>query len=261
MPHRARAWNVSSANTIWTNCRAPLRVVSAQGGGKDNAIPARAEALLLSGDPEAHAALCAAMKDALREEFAETDPALNVTLEAAESAEAPMDADSTDRLLTALLCMPGGVQAMSPYIPGLVQTSLNLGILETRENAAEAVFCVRSALESGKEMLTHRIAALAETLGGSVAISGDYPGWAFRPESPLRTLLTEVYREQYGAEPRIDAIHAGLECGLFAGKLPGLDCVSIGPDLTEIHTPRERMHIASVQRTWALLTETLRRMK
>ena len=241
--------------------RAPLRVVSAQGGGKDNAIPARAEALLLSGDPEAHAALCASMRDALREEFAETDPALNVTLEAAESAEAPMDADSTDRLLTALLCMPGGVQAMSPYIPGLVQTSLNLGILETRENAAEAVFCVRSALESGKEMLTHRIAALAETLGGSVAISGDYPGWAFRPESPLRTLLTEVYREQYGAEPRIDAIHAGLECGLFAGKLPGLDCVSIGPDLTEIHTPRERMHIASVQRTWALLTETLRRMK
>ncbi|MBR4426028.1 MAG: aminoacyl-histidine dipeptidase [Oscillospiraceae bacterium] len=241
--------------------RAPLRLALARGGGKDNAIPVRAEALLLSADPEAHAAVCEAMGAALREEFAATDPGLRVTLEAAENPGLPLDADSSRRLLTALLCMPGGVQAMSPYIPGLVQTSLNLGILETGEDAAQAVFCVRSALESGKEMLTDRIAALAETLGGRVSVSGDYPGWAYRPESPLRSLLTEVYREQYGAEPHIAAIHAGLECGLFAGKLPGLDCVSIGPDLTEIHTPRERMHIASIQRTWALLTETLKRMQ
>ena len=92
-------------------------------------------------------------------------------------------------------------------------------------------------------------------------ISGEYPGWEYRRDSALRRRMEEVFREQYGYAPKIEAIHAGVECGIFAGKLPGLDCVSLGPDLTEIHTCREKMHIASVQRLWALVLETLKRMK
>ena len=94
-----------------------------------------------------------------------------------------------------------------------------------------------------------------------MSFSGEYPGWAYRPDSPLRELMTEVYREQYGREPKVEAIHAGLECGLLAGKLPGLDCVSIGPDLLEIHTPREKMSISSVQRVWMFVREILKRSR
>ena len=98
-------------------------------------------------------------------------------------------------------------------------------------------------------------------MGGTVEVFGDYSGWEYRPASPRRDLLVEVFTEQYGHAPKIEAIHAGVECGIFAGKLPGLDCVSMGPDLTEIHTCRERLHIASVQRLWIMVLETLKRMK
>ena len=125
----------------------------------------------------------------------------------------------------------------------------------------EASFCLRSSIASQKEMMRRRLETLTEALGGHTEVSGDYPAWEYRAESPLRDLMAEIYREQYGAEPRIEVIHAGLECGLLSGKLPGLDCVSIGPDLEDIHTPRERMSIPSVQRIWAFVTEVLRRSK
>ena len=124
-----------------------------------------------------------------------------------------------------------------------------------------ATFCVRSSVSSQKEMLHSRLKRLAEQLGGELRVTGDYPAWEYRADSPLREKMVELFREQYGKEPQVEAIHAGLECGILAGKLPGLDCVSIGPDLTEIHTPRERMHIASVQRTWALVKEVLKRSR
>ena len=110
-------------------------------------------------------------------------------------------------------------------------------------------------------MLKDRLTCLMEQLGGRTQFSGDYPGWAYRHDSPLRDRMTEVFRAQYGREPKVEAIHAGLECGLLAGKLPGLDCVSIGPDLLEIHTPRERMSISSVQRVWRFVLELLRQWR
>lgn len=110
-------------------------------------------------------------------------------------------------------------------------------------------------------MLVARLRCLMAQLGGTVTVSGDYPAWEYRKDSPLRERMVAVFREQYGRDPKVEAIHAGVECGLFAGKLPGLDCVSFGPDLTEIHTCRERMHIASVQRVWRYTLEVLRRCK
>ena len=172
-----------------------------------------------------------------------------------------MDGDTTAKVLCMLTCLPNGVQAMSRDIPGLVQTSLNLGILAAEEDRLTATFCVRSSLGSQKELLHRRLQALMEQLGGTVTVSGDYPAWEYRKDSPLRDLMTEVFWEQYGAAPEIEAIHAGVECGILAGKLPGLDAVSIGPDLPEIHTPRERMDIASVERVWRFLLEVLRRSR
>lgn len=238
-----------------------LRLVSAEGGLKDNAIPVSAEAVVAVADPRRAKAAAERMAARFRAEYRLSDPALAVTAEEAPAPCVPMDAASTERALCLLTCAPNGVQTMSQDIPGLVQTSLNLGILKTAEDGVTASFCIRSSLESEKEMLKDRLACLLDRLGGSVSFSGEYPGWAYRPDSPLRELMTEVYREQYGQEPRVEAIHAGLECGLLAGKLPGLDCVSIGPDLLEIHTPRERMSIASVQRVWAFVREVLARSK
>ena len=173
----------------------------------------------------------------------------------------PMDAATTEKAICLLLCLPNGIQAMSMDIPGLVQTSLNLGILACEEGQLSADFSVRSSLASQKQMMQERLRCLTEQIGGHVAIWGDYPAWEYLPQSPLRERMTQVYREQYGREPVIETIHAGVECGIFSEKLPGLDCVSFGPDLTDIHTPRERMHIASVQRTWALVREVLKRSK
>ena len=172
-----------------------------------------------------------------------------------------MDRASTERAVCLLTCLPNGVQAMSGDIPGLVQTSLNLGILTTGAEELRACFSVRSSLGSQKEALKDRLTCLTQALGGRTQYSGDYPAWEYREESPLRDRMVQVFREQYGHEPKVEAIHAGVECGLLAGKIPGLDCVSIGPDLLEIHTPRERMSISSVQRVWAFLLEVLRRSK
>ena len=172
-----------------------------------------------------------------------------------------MTEDSTRRVIDFLMLVPNGIYAMSMDIEGLVQTSCNLGILETDEDGLHACSAIRSALSSQKEMLYARMAALCARLGGSVRPTGDYPGWQYQRQSVLRDTMVETFRDLYGREPKVEAIHAGVECGLFAGKLPGLDCVSFGPDLTEIHTCRERMHIASVQRVWRYTLEVLRRCK
>ena len=150
---------------------------------------------------------------------------------------------------------------MSRDIEGLVQTSLNNGILKTDDAAVRASLCVRSSVDAERKELEAKILAAMESVGGTAVVKEEYPGWAYAPVSPTRDLLVEVFTEQYGYAPKLEAIHAGLECGLFAGKIPGLDCISFGPELTEIHTPRERMGISSVGRVWNMLVETLKRMK
>ena len=241
--------------------RTPLRLVSVDGGLKDNAIPRESRAVIIVTDAAAAQAAIADMDAALRHEYAAADPDVFVRFDAARPQQLPMDEASTQRAVCMLCCLPNGIQAMSRDIPGLVQTSLNLGILTTDASTVQASFCVRSSVTTQKEMLVARLRCLMAQLGGTVTVSGDYPAWEYRKDSPLRERMVAVFREQYGREPKVEAIHAGVECGLFAGKLPGLDCVSFGPDLTEIHTCRERMHIASVQRVWRYTLEVLRRCK
>lgn len=150
---------------------------------------------------------------------------------------------------------------MSADVEGLVQTSLNLGILKTEEDEVSFSFAVRSSVETEKEELVNRISCLVTELGGTVSCMGEYPAWEYRQDSPLRDRMVEVFEEQYGRKPVVQAIHAGVECGLFAGKLPGLDCVSFGPDMKDIHTPKESMDVESVQRTWNYTLEVLRRLR
>ena len=146
---------------------------------------------------------------------------------------------------------------MSPDIEGLVQTSLSLGIVETQEDSVRFVLSIRSSLESEKQLLADKIGYMIRFVGGTVDFAGGYPGWAYRPDSALRELMVQVYREMYGQEPVVEAIHAGLECGLISAKLPGLDCISLGPDMKDIHTPDETLNIPSVKRVWNYLLKVL----
>ena len=240
---------------------APMRIVSVDGGKKDNAIPALCQAVIVTRDTDAARSAVREMAAIFAGEYRVTDPGVSVTAEAGQAQQLPMSRESGDHVMAMLTCLPDGVQVMSADIPGLVQTSLNLGVLATGAEELKASFCVRSSVESQKEMLVDRLAAMMEALGGKIETSGDYSGWEYLADSPLREGMVEVYRDQYGKEPDIRAIHAGVECGILSGKLPGLDCVSFGPDLLEIHTPRERMSISSVQRVWNFLLEVLRRSK
>ena len=239
-----------------------FRLVRVDGGLKDNAIPVACTAELATSDAGTLRKRLWEYGVALQEEFRSTDPDLEVTVQELERTElAPMDTFSTARILQLLTKLPAGVQSMSADIPNLVQTSLNLGILSTEADAVKAVVSVRSSAPEEKAALIQKVSDEITSLEGTSAVEGDYPAWEYRADSPLRKLCEEVFREQYGKEPKIEAIHAGLECGLFCGKLPGLDCVSLGPDLLDIHTPRERMNIPSVGRVWAFLLEVLKRAR
>jgi len=232
----------------------PFRLVSLSGGAKDNAIPCRAVAdlMLSAAHLPAAEAILSGYGITFKSEYAAVDPGVFVSFSSSEdSPGSALTQADTDAAVYALLVVPYGVQDMSADIPGLVQTSLNLGTALLSENAFTLSFSIRSSVPSRKKMLIERLEAIFRRLGGKVTLSGDYPAWEYRQNSPLRDLTADTYRTLFGKEPRIEAIHAGLECGFFCAKRPGLDCVSIGPDIRDIHTPAEALDIASTGRVWA----------
>ena len=145
-------------------------------------------------------------------------------------------------------------------IENLVETSLNLGVLRTAGKTVSATFAVRSGVDSEKEKLIKELESIAAEFGADMKVYGEYPAWEFTENSPLQKTMTDVFYEMYGGKMNVAAIHAGLECGIFCGKIKGLDCVSFGPDILEIHTPRERLSISSVERTWRYLIKVLERI-
>ena len=241
---------------------ASLQIVSVDGGLKDNAIPVQSKAVIVCDQEIVLKASVEQMQVVFANEYAGTDPDIQITLTRDENIKVNvMDEVSTQKVICLLICMPNGVQKMSMDIAGLVQTSLNIGIVETHEDYFRMSFCVRSSVDSEREMLNRRIGTMITQLGGTMEIEGAYPGWEYKKDSRLRDLMVDVFKDQYGKEPTVEAIHAGLECGMFAGKIPGLDCVSIGPNLDQIHTVRENMSISSVQRVYEFVLEVLKRMK
>lgn len=241
-----------------------LRIMSLHGGQADNAIAPGCEATVLVPREEDNRleAIVASYGRVFQAEFQAADPKLELTArqEAAEAWDV-LTKDATNHVTSALMLLPNGVQTMSQDIPGLVQTSLNLGVLRLEKQEMAATFAVRSSVATEKAMVCNRVECLAALLGGTVTYAGDYPAWEYKRDSRLRELVAEIYEQQTGKKLVIEAIHAGLECGVFSGKLPGLDCVSLGPDMEAIHTPRERLNIASVQRTWELICCVLARAK
>ena len=169
-----------------------------------------------------------------------------------------LNSDSTKRVILLLEALPNGIQTMSADVKGLVETSLNLGVLKLDANELSLSYAVRSSISSAKDALLDKMAYLTEGLGGIAERSGDYPAWEYKRDSAFREKLAAVYERMYGKPPVVQAIHAGLECGLLVGKLPELDCISIGPDMKDVHTTEETLSISSTKRVWEFIVEVLK---
>ena len=237
-----------------------LEIIKMEGGSKDNAIPrnSSAEVLIMAEDAEKFAALVKEQDAILKNEYhaSDADVTLEVTCKGTAAAKV-LDPTSKVTALHALNNIPNGIQAYSMDIEGLVETSLNMGIMSQDGESLKMSFAVRSSIESAKHYLTDRVMLFVDMLGGTCEIKGDYPGWAFNPKSDLRETFIRVYKEMYGKDPVVEAIHAGLECGLFTKKIDGLDSISVGPNMHNVHTSEETLEVASVQRTWEFLCRVI----
>ena len=229
-----------------------FRMASIGGGLKDNAIPRSASALI-STDADL-SSLAASFVESHR---TASDPGLAIRIEDAPDEISAFTAVDSRKACEFLTALPWGVQAMSREIEGLVETSLNLGILRSDRDGLLASFSVRSSVNRSKYILLELLASIAGDFGGSYSTHGHYPAWEYNKDSRLRQVMVGTWEKETGRKPIVEAIHAGLECGLFADKLPGLDAVSIGPDMKDIHTTRERLSIPSVKRTYEYVLEVL----
>ncbi len=229
------------------------------GGSKDNAIPRSTTAKVI-----ASADVVAAMSEeakAIKNEYAITDPDMEIKIsnEGNVVIDAVNAADSK-RIIELLNCMPNGIQAMSHDIEGLVETSLNLGILNLLEDEIKYSCSLRSSVDTAKAALKRKVSMVAKAFGCKVSIHGDYPAWEYKRESEFRDELVKIYTDMNGEAPVIETIHAGVECGLLASKLSGLDAVSIGPEMYDIHTPKERLSIASTERVYDYVRKVIESM-
>ena len=240
--------------------KTPVYLKEVSGGTADNAIPNEVCAeIVVTEWTEDIAAFMEEKFCGLKAEFAGKEDGLKCELQVgAEDALIEVcNRKDSEQWIHLLNVIPHGVIANSVKMKGLVETSLNPGILNVSAVEGMVSTSVRSSNAAAKEALINQLKSLAALCDATVGIRGDYPGWDYDPDSPLREKMVTIYEEMYGVKPQIEAIHAGLECGIFQSKIPGLDCVSIGPDMQDIHTTRETLSIPSVQRVWKFLLKVL----
>lgn len=253
-----------------------VHLLKIDGGKKDNVIPNAACADLL---------IEKASYGKVSQEFLKwqkiilgesklRDPDVIMEFKSADGGLAPADGGQAEtavykaiedrcakKLLSLIQTMPRGICEMSPAVSGLVETSLNLGTLTMDDQMASLGYAVRSSVASKKEELLERMILLCDAYHAAWNIKGVYPGWEYQPQSPLRDAVCGLYRKMYGKEMVVQAIHAGLECGFFAEKIEGLDCISIGPDMRDVHTTKERLSISSTERVYRFLIRLLEELK
>ncbi len=239
----------------------PFRLAEISGGEKDNAIPREAAAVICIAADRKESLMAELDRIETEEKNEKRSKEKNLSIRAEEVAKGAalvFDDASTDRVLTFLVLLPNGVMAMSADIDGLVETSLNVGILKTCDSEVVAGSAIRSAIGTAKHKVNLQLETLTDVLGGYTETHGEYPGWQFDPDSRLRADMVRIYREMFGRDVQVEALHAGLECGIMISKIPGLDCVSFGPDIFDIHTTEERLSISSTARMWDYLLEILK---
>ncbi len=238
----------------------PLCLTSLAGGAKSNAIPrsCRATLVAMGIHLERINDIAEQLQAEIREQYDEPEATIQAFDVDALGGNS-LSTESTAKIIGLLCAAPNGVQAWSKDIEGLVQTSLNMGIIKLGERFT-ATCSVRSSVNAEKIAVLEQLKQLASMFDGTCSCAGEYPAWEYKQDSRLRDVMVHIYTEMFGVAPKVEALHAGLECGLFSEKLPGLDCVSIGPQMHDIHTSRERLEIASTERTWKFLLEVLKNL-
>lgn len=273
-----------------------MELVELAGGTKDNAIPVYADAVILASkqDFETLKKVEERLMDMFSHLYYKTDEQGRIDIRKMsadetrkyvqeidyENAECKKNAENgnssscilsgnaentifcieekrTKDIIAFIYRAPDGVQAMSRRLEGLVETSLNLGIMESSNEEVRFVFALRSSISQEKEALRRELCELIQKHGGSFELAGEYPAWEYKEKSDLCEHMKKIYQKQYGKAPKVLSIHAGLECGILAAKKPGLDCVACGPEILDIHTTRERLSISSVERVWKFILEVL----
>ena len=234
-----------------------------KGGEVDNAIANKCVAKLVMDKEciEAVYNVCHRLQDTLRFEYRGIDDEITISVNEGDQGEYDtVDPVSREKIVFLLRQMPYGVQARNCENVSFVETSLNQGVIKLRDDEFYVGISVRSSMESAKHDLADRLRYLVEFIGGDCEIEGDYPGWSYNADSRVRPLICETYKELFGKEPKTEIIHAGLECGIFYDKIPGLDIVSYGPDMEAIHTHEEKLYIDSVKRVYELTVKLLEKL-
>lgn len=240
------------------------RISSFQGGNLRNAIPREAYAIVVvPGDKKEHLTIeLNHFRADMENELLNREPRFKISLESYDMPEEVMDAESQEKLINALYAMPHGVHCMSFRMPGMVESSTNLASIKfLPESAVEIVTSQRSDLESGKQDIYQMVDTVFQLLGAKVTRGEGYCGWTPNPSSSILKVSRQCYEDLFGVKPIVRSIHAGLECGLFLEKFPGLDMISFGPTLKGVHSPDEKIEIASVEKFWNFLTELLSKLK
>ena len=232
-----------------------VKLAYVSGGAKDNVIPNRCECSVC-----ADCDLTEIIDTFIKDKYNSADPNLQITV--TDGVVLPVINEKATREIIDLICaLPNGVQKMSTQIPSLVQTSLNLGVVKIENNTLYCTFSVRSSVNSEKYEILNTLKNIADSFGADFSDHGHYPAWEYRENSHLRDVMVKTFEKLYGRKPTVDVIHAGLECGIFCDKIDGLDAVSFGPVLFDIHTVNERLSVSSVQRTYEFLCETLKNLR
>ncbi|MHC1778599.1 MAG: aminoacyl-histidine dipeptidase [Lentimicrobium sp.] len=242
--------------------RFELRLSRFDGGNLRNALAREAMAIVtipkrFTADFEKYASL---YNDIVRKELKVTEPALNVNFNTTDLPDYLFDVATQERLVNALYACPHGVIAMSADIPNFVETSTNLASVKTHENKIEITTSQRSSVESAKDDIGNMVVAVFNLAGGKAVHSDGYPGWTPNPKSEILDISRAAYQRLFNTEPKVLAIHAGLECGLVGEKYPGMDMISYGPTIKGAHSPDERLKIDTAVKFWDLTLEILKQI-
>lgn len=235
-----------------------IRLVSINGGEKNNAIPATARAIITTNEE-----IMGEIENSLkifRSEYASVDPDISIDVKKVDIPEKVMSQASTEKVIAMLYAIPHGVITMSADMPGIVESSTNFGIISSDQEKVVFESSHRSSVESKKEVTKRTFVKLALLAGGKSQVSSDYPGWKFEKESRIRELFLETYKELFGSEAKVEAIHAGLECGILQERIGKMDMIALGPNMQGAHTPEEKVSLSSADRVYSLLVEVLKRV-